>query len=229
MAREFAELEIGLHRRSEEHWAVELRFSRPDSDADTRLTREDGVVATLDLDKLRELQDDSVEYGRELGRGLLRPAVIRETFRDARHHAESRRWPLRVRLFVGPSAPELHALRWETLRDPEDDARLLTNQNVLFSRYLSSLDWRPVGVRAQSDLSALVVVASPIDLDSFVVGRPLAPLDVEAELDRARVAMRGWFASVVRSLIERTGAVPTWRPAASPSVSVAPRSVRCSR
>ena len=62
--------------------------------------------------------------------------------------AQSLEAPLRVRLFIGPSAPELHNLRWETLIDPTtnlagDSATatpLLTNENIIFSRYLSSLD-----------------------------------------------------------------------------------------
>jgi hypothetical protein len=91
-----------------------------------------------------------------------------------------------MRLFVGPSAPELHGLRWETLRDPEDDTYLLLGEQVLFSRYLSSLDWGPVRVRSKADLRALVVIANPTNLDRYRPGgRPLDGLDVEAELARA--------------------------------------------
>jgi hypothetical protein len=190
VAREYADLEIGLHRRGEVNWSVEMRFSQPGSDADSRLARKDGI-ARLDLNKLRELEDDIVEYGRELGRGLLGPAAIGDAFRHARQQAESYRRQLRVRLFVGPNAPELHGLRWETLRDPEDDSTAFTSENLLFSRYLSSLDWRPVGLRARSDLTALIVVANPVDLANFDVGRPLLPLDVAGESARARVTMRG--------------------------------------
>ena len=65
------------------------------------------------------------------------------------------------------SAPELHDVRWETLRDPGNGASLLTNESVLFSRYLSSLDWRPAGVRPKAGLRALVVIANPSDLASY--------------------------------------------------------------
>jgi hypothetical protein len=188
---DYADLEIGLHRRDGVTWAVETRFSQPGSDADVRLSAHDACLVTLDLDKLREIGDETEEYGRELGRGLLGHAEVDEAFRQAKAAAASRGRALRVRLFVGPSAPELHALRWETLRDPADDSTILTNENVLFSRYLSSLDWRPVGVRPRRDLSALVVVASPDDLATFDVGRPLDDLDVEAELARARTALQG--------------------------------------
>ena len=75
--------------------------------------------------------------------------------------------PLRLRLLIAPSAPELHALRWETLLDPVDGTPLLTNSNVLFSRYLTSTDWRPVRMRLRSELRALIVVADPRDLAEY--------------------------------------------------------------
>ena len=56
---------------------------------------------------------------------------------------------MRVRLLIGPSAAALHGVRWETMRDPDDGSPLLTDEAIVFSRYLSSLDWRPVGLRAE--------------------------------------------------------------------------------
>ena len=94
---------------------------------------------------------------------------------------------LRLRLFIGPSAPELHSLRWETLRDPQDSSALLTSERVLFSRYLSSMDWRPVRLRPKADLRALVVGRHPSDVANYQPGgRPLAALDVAGELTRAK-------------------------------------------
>src|SRR5262249_16523730 len=88
---------------------------------------------------------------------------------------------LRLRLFVGPSAPELNNLRWETLRDPQTDQWLLTSETVLFSRYLSSMDWRPVHLRPRGSLRALVVIANPSDL----ARDQLTAVDVAGELKRA--------------------------------------------
>ena len=42
--------------------------------------------------------------------------------------------PLRLRLMIGPSAPELHTLHWELLCDPQDGSPLSTSENLLFSR-----------------------------------------------------------------------------------------------
>src|SRR5207253_2316993 len=96
----------------------------------------------------------------------------------------------RIRLFIGSSAPELHNLRWETLRIPDQPAAsLLTNENILFSRYLSSLDWRPIRLRTEAALKTLVVIANPSQLAEGKVrseGRQLMPVDVQGELARAR-------------------------------------------
>src|SRR5262249_28581069 len=59
--------------------------------------------------------------------------------------------------------------------------------NVLFSRYLGSFDMRPVRLRAKADLKALVAIANPTEIARYQPGgRALAPIDVKAELARAR-------------------------------------------
>jgi hypothetical protein len=182
---DYADLEIGLHRRDGSTWRVELRYSQPRTDADTRLDAEGPLAASIDLEALRELVDDEEAYGRALGQALL-TGEVGDAYRLATAAAQSQGVTLRVRLFVGPSATVLHGLRWETMRDPRDGSPLLTDENIVFSRYLSSLDWRPVGLHPKGGLRALVVVAGPGDLDSFDVGRTLAPVAVDDETHRAR-------------------------------------------
>ena len=182
-----ADLEIGLHRRGAEGYAVELRFSLPDSDADVRLVPARPAPIEFDAARLQELALDHTGYGRHLSQGLFSDPAVRAAFARARSTAQALGAPLRLRLFVGPSAPELHRLRWEALRDPDDDSLLLTGEQVLFSRYLSSLDWRPVRLRPRAALRALVVVANPADLAAY----GLAPLDAHAEAARVRAALRG--------------------------------------
>lgn len=185
-----ADLEIGLHRYDAESYSVELRFSHPESDADVRLVRQSPALMRVNLNRLRAAGLDSRSYGKLLGEYLLGDAAIQSAFRQAYTAAQSLEVPLRVRLFIGPSAPELHHLRWETLCDPQDHTPLLTNENILFSRYLSSLDWRPVHLRARGELRALVVVANPSDLSDYMPGgRPLAPIDVTGELERAEASL----------------------------------------
>ena len=189
----YADLEIGLHRRDADSYAVELRFSQPESDADVRLVPSGPAAVQLDVDRLGALAQDVAAYRRLLSESLFADPAVRTAFNEARSAAQALDVPLRLRLFIGPSAPELHGLRWETLGDPRDGASLLTDERVLLSRYLSSLDWRPVRLRPQADLSALVVIASPAGLGSNEPGGwpQFAPLDVPSELEQATSGLSG--------------------------------------
>jgi hypothetical protein len=122
-----------------------------------------------------------------LSQSLFADPAVQTVFAQARSQAQTLEVPLRLRLFIGPGTPELHSLRWETLRDPQDGSAFLTGERLLFSRYLSSLDWRPVRLRPQAALRALVVIANPSDVGTYQPGgRPLAALDVASELARAK-------------------------------------------
>ncbi len=176
----FAELEIGLHRREVGSYALELRFSQPESDAEVRLGQGQSLQTKLDLNALQELVYDPEAYGRRLTQDLFLDPGVQNAFSQALANAQSLNLPLRVRLMIGASSPELHNLRWETLRNFQDGAPLTTSENLLFSRYLSSLDWRPVKLRPMGALRALTVIASPSDLADY----NLAPVDVGAELAR---------------------------------------------
>lgn len=115
---------------------------------------------------------------------------MQTAFAQARSTAQALEVPLRLRLFIGPSTPELQSIRWETLCDPQDGSALLTSEHLLFSRYLSSLDWRPARLRPQADLLALVVIASPTDVTTYQPGgQPLSALDVPGELARAKAGL----------------------------------------
>jgi hypothetical protein len=184
------DVELSLHRWYADSYAIELRFKRPNSNVDIPPVR--AVKVQIDFDALREHSTDIEAYGRLLTNILFSESAIRDRFIQARTVAQQQGIPLRLRLFVAPSAPELSDLRWETLRDPQTDGWLITNQNVFFSRFLSTLDWREIRMRAWNDLRALAVVASPSDLHSYrPEGRPLTPIDRDKELARAVTALEG--------------------------------------
>src|SRR5262245_61660248 len=69
---DFVELEFGLHRREAETYAVELRVSRPDSDAETREFSK-LPVDKIDVESLRKrkLDIDIKAYGRLLAECLF--------------------------------------------------------------------------------------------------------------------------------------------------------------
>ncbi len=185
---DYTDLELSLHRHDDSAYAVELRFSQPDSDADIRLgpgAEGQLALAQFDLDALRQLVDP-VAYGRLLTQGLFADPAVQTAWAQARASTETAGAALRFKLLIGPSAPELHRLRWETLRDPQKpDVPLCTSENLLFSRYLSSLDWRPVRLRPKGALRALVVVANPANLAEY----QLAAVDVAGETARAQAGL----------------------------------------
>ncbi|HWQ83658.1 MAG TPA: CHAT domain-containing protein, partial [Anaerolineales bacterium] len=178
----YAELEISLHRRETGSYAIDFRFSQPDSDADIRLGQDQTTQTGIDLDALLALTHSPDKYGEKLTQDFFAEPAVLAAFTQAVSSAQSQNRPLRLRLVIGPSAPELHSVRWETMNNPLDNTPLCTNENIIFSRYLSSLDWRPVRLRPRDDLSALVLVANPSNLDEY----NLSAVDVPGEIERAR-------------------------------------------
>lgn len=183
----YADLEISLRRRDEQKYDIDLSFTPPNSDGDMRLIKNTPQMQ-LDVESMRKYQVNPDNYGQKLADAFFGDPRVAEAFNIARHEAQTHKVPLRVRFFIDHNAIELHSLRWETLqvRDLDQQARsLLTDENILFSRYLSSSDYQPLTLRSKSDLKALVVIANPTDLDPT----QLKPIDVTGELDRAKAGL----------------------------------------
>jgi len=192
---EYADLELGLHRYEAGAYAVELRFNLPESDAETRLGQGEQIQVSFDLKALSEVLPD--EYGAALTTALFSSPELKSAFVQAVTGAQAQDAALRFRLLIGPSAPELHGLRWETLLNPQDSSPLSTNQNIVFSRYLASMDWRPVRLKSKGNLTALAVVSNPSDLAS----KKLAAIDVDAELELAKKGLDGIELSICKGTL----------------------------
>ncbi len=200
---EYADLEIGIHRWDPLNYAIDLRFLGPKQDSEDRLLDKGPALVTIDREKLKALPDDPAEYGRALTRSLFATEALRSAFKSARARAGDAL--LRFRIFVGPSAPELHELKWETLLDPEDPwvkdapaaapsangapaasappAFLATNERIPFSRYLTAVNFRSIPPRTDDVFRVLAVIANPVEISRFKVdGVALAPVDVDREL-----------------------------------------------
>ncbi|MFZ5920224.1 MAG: CHAT domain-containing protein [Chloroflexota bacterium] len=162
-----------------------MRFSQPNSDADVRLGQGEKITVELDIPALQAKIDSPEDYGKALSASLFADAGVLSAFAQARASAQSLKAPLRMRLLAGPSAPELHSLYWETLRDPQDGSPLFTSEQLFFSRYLSSTDLRPVRLKAKGELRALVAIANPSNLGEY----SLEAVDVAGELGRARTGL----------------------------------------
>lgn len=181
---EYADLEITLARGDKDAYRVELRYSQPGSETDTRLNAP--AAARFDRAALRALELQPNEYGQALSASLFGDDKVKTMFAQSRASAQAQHLDLRLRLIIDPTATELHELRWETLRDPFDQTSLVTSERILFTRYLASQDFRPVKIKPQKDLRALVFISNPTnlaDLEGF------APIDRADELERARRAL----------------------------------------
>lgn len=185
--QQYADIELSLHKFDTGRYSVQFRFSQPKSEADIGLGQD--KPAWVELNPESDAFDASVPepdtYGKALSDALFADPALRTAFLQARASAQGQNLPLRLRLWMSASAPELHKLRWELLRDPQDNSPLTTNENIYFSRYFSSLDWRPVHLRQKGHLRALAAVANPSDLANY----KLAPVDVAGELERARTGL----------------------------------------
>ncbi len=183
MASDYADLEIALNRWNADAYRVELRYSQPDSDVDIRLAPNTPALARFDPIQLEMLALDPTAYGTLLGSSLFADQAVKSAFEQAR--AQSQNAALRLRLAIDSAAPELHSLRWETLRDPNDGTSLVTSERVLFTRYLASQDYRRVRIKPQGELRALVFISNPTNLADY----SLAPVDGQGELQRAKAAL----------------------------------------
>lgn len=178
----YTDLEIVLQRGEGGVCQAELRFSNPHSDAEVAPVW--GPTA-IDPEELLPLQGNPAEYGQRLTSQLFDDSGVRELFGRARVASETAGFGLRVRLTVGPSVPELQALRWELLNDPESKTPLATSEKILFSRFMLSQDWRPVRLRSKERLRALVAVAAPSDVEEY----GLAAVNADGEIKRARASL----------------------------------------
>jgi hypothetical protein len=101
----------------------------------------------------------------------------------------------RVRLRIDATAPELHAIPWELLREPGDGGASLTMaaaEATPFSRYLAGT-WQPGAPILQRPIRMLVVIANPQNLAEF----NLEPVDVEAERAALQEVTEGLDAELV--------------------------------
>ena len=151
--RQTADLELSIHRQDGQSYAVDFRYtdSDPDNQTDVRLSAKQQALVTFDFATLNDVMmaGEFLEYGKTLTQSFFADEALRTAFAQVRATAERAEAALRIRLAIGPSAVELYTLRWETLLDPQSDQSLATDHTVYFSRYLSSMDWRPVRLRAR--------------------------------------------------------------------------------
>jgi hypothetical protein len=183
------ELEISLSRHYRGKYAAQVRVNDPQ--AQFLRAPERGVIR-LHEDELLNKANNPAAYGQQLFDDLFAPENVQRLYDEVRAIAQKENRPLRLRLFIERDAPELHDWRWETLNDPRPGGgSLLTNERILFSRFLSSNSWEAAPLRAEGDLRALVVIANPGNLADPQIN--LTPVDVPQESQRAQAGLGDLF------------------------------------
>jgi hypothetical protein len=181
---EYGEIEIGLHRVEPGVCDVEVRVTDPGSQAEISPAR---GRAAISPEELRLSAQNATEYGELLTDRLFASPEVRSLFLTSRSAMERSGYNIRLRLLIGPTAPELNAVRWELLIDPETRLRLSTSERILFSRVMLSRDWRLIRLRPKSELRAVVAVSGPTNITSY----ELAAVDSDGEIDRALHGLAG--------------------------------------
>jgi WD40 repeat protein len=169
--------EITLQRKIDNDWPAIGVFSR---EGDFLPIRTESRLE-LDVQGLLRFANPR-DYGKALGKALFRDN-LRDALARAQTQAREDQTPLRILLNV--EAEDLKPLHWERLCAPLEGVWdfLCLNQSTPFSLYLPSLTDRrfpPIGRR---DLRALVLVASPEELDGDF---GLAPFDIPATIASLR-------------------------------------------
>lgn len=180
----YADLEVSIHRRASDLYTIEGRFTSAGDSAEISLGAREPVEMQLDLLQLQDCLPDMQKYGQLLTQAFF-VSEVKKIFLYALAVAEAE--PLRFRLLIGPTAPELHNIHWETLAHPVDGALLSANQNILFSRYLTGESWTMVELTTRAKVRALVAVAGPENLADY----KLTPIDVAGETEQARASLKG--------------------------------------
>jgi len=176
-------LDICIRRLSDASLAADVTLTSAASAAPSQLARD--VPVALDAAELLGISGDPAAYGAALSAQLFADQALRDAWLKARAYAAI--GDLQLRLRLDSRADDLHALRWETLRDPDSCQPIALYERVRLARALDTPDLTPVTIPPRPDLRALVVVSNPSDLGTF----NLAEVDVDGEVARARDALGG--------------------------------------
>lgn len=186
-----SELQICLYRESVAEYQVEIRLNLTGDDAGRTVNG----TAQFDFGLLRGRIPDPNWYGKLLTENLFADPYLREFFLQARMMSQLFNQNIKLRLVIDSSAIELHDLSWENLLDPERGTPLAMNENLSFARYLVGSDWRRIAPRSERKLRALVVIASPVDLNQY----SLSSIDTSTHLAIAQRNLSGMDLTMLSS------------------------------
>jgi len=218
---DWPELAIEIFPQEGGRYLTRLRFSEPGSAGEAAPV---SGVALFDEAALRELRRSALDpqaHGRALRKIWLDEPGLLPAWSEGLRRLGGQ---ARLRLQIDPAAAWLHALRWETLRDADDQDFVALNANLPFSRFLYSADSERIELRPKRDLRALLLAANPVELlrpggytlltggppgpDGEPGGVTLAPVDVAGEIGRARALLSELDVDVLAGPLPDGSAIP---------------------
>jgi hypothetical protein len=161
---EYADLEIRILEKQKEGYPVEMTLNSEQQFPRGYIDSEFSWVPT----------GTAAEDGTKLFEALLADEALKMAWAEVRGQQPRRR----IRLRIDASAPELHAIPWELLRDPGDGAPqdLAAMAATPFSRYMAGRQ-QPGSPVLKRPVRVLVAIAAPDNLGKF----QLEPIDPDVE------------------------------------------------
>jgi hypothetical protein len=134
------------------------------------------VPLALQLERLRAEILDPDRYGQLLTELIFQQPEMVYAFGYTRGLQQGVDRPIAVRVALDPTDDQLHAVRWELLRDPQYGLPLTISERILFARTLLATDIGMQRPRVAPGLRALIVVADPdrSPLERFAVSDEVA-------------------------------------------------------
>lgn len=178
----YASFEISIHQLQDEYYLL-YRFTPADVNEDIPVISDRPIGVSFNEEQLRASANNYEQYGNLLTKMLFSGDTLLQTYRNVKVKTQQRNMGLRFRLHIEAGAKKLHNFRWELLLDPETGLRISTDENIIFSRYLTSPYWGKIELKPKGTLKAIVAVANPVDADPQI--------DVIDEVARACEGMKG--------------------------------------
>ncbi len=208
-------LAISLHPREGGTYAITMRYRFPGEERTVEPLAGTPMLVQFDERAQRGHGFDAQRYGEWLTHSLFANEAIRRGFDRAytgTFAANASTSCLRVQLHIATDAPELHLLRWETLRnpDPNEATRLTTSERIYFSRYLDIARQVEVEPPARAAMHALVAIANPINIsDETPGGQQLEPVPVAQEYQQAIESLGTIRRTTLASRLPEAAGAPT--------------------
>lgn len=170
---DIAVLEISLSTGHAGSFSAEARFSADEASTDQVLCR--SIPIEIAFSSLYSLRITPDRYAVALTGMLFAHPKLLSAWKHAIAFVRACGLPLHLRIRIGDDAPQLHAVAWELLCDPDTGRMLGSSGWIYVSRSLDQVQRRGRGMSAKQALRSVIVVANPPELPEY----GLAPIGLQ--------------------------------------------------